>query len=45
MGSSLLQLPPEEEIEGRSCLAAIETEEMKKEIEKKKMNYKKKKKN
>ena len=35
MGKSFLQLSPEEEIEVRSCLAAIEIEERKREIEKK----------
>ena len=35
MGYSLLQLSTEEEIEVRSCLAAIEIEERKKEIERK----------
>ena len=33
MGFSFLQLSPEEEIEKRSCLAAIEIEERRKEIE------------
>ena len=35
MGYSLLQLSPEEEIEVRSCLVAIEIEETRKEIERK----------
>ena len=35
MGYSLLQLSPEEEIEVRSYLAAIEIEERRKEIERK----------
>jgi len=33
VGYSFLQLSPEEEIEVRSCLAAIEIEERRKEIE------------
>ena len=43
MGYSFLQLSPEEEIEVRSCLAAIEIEERKKEIEREEKELKGKK--
>ena len=37
-----MQLSPEEELEVRSCLAAIETEERKKELKKKEKELKEK---
>ena len=42
VGYSLLQLTPEEEFEVRSCLAAIETEERKREFEKNEKDLKEK---
>ena len=43
MRYSFLQLSPEEEIEKRSCLAAIEIEERRKEIKEKRKSSKEKK--
>ena len=40
MGYSFLQLSPEEEIEKRSCQAAIEIEERRKEIEREEKEFK-----